>query len=158
MRVYRRGPADEPASRIQQEMEHMFNSLWNWRYPMGVSPRGPWQPPTDVFETSDALIVEMEVAGVREEDLNVTVCDTTLTVTGVREDRRSDKVTYYQLGISYGSFQTQVHFTIPIDVDGVVATYENGILSIVLPKAKPVQVEARAVTLDLSNDLSEERR
>jgi HSP20 family molecular chaperone IbpA len=92
-----------------------------------------WHPPTDVYETDNDLTVKMEIAGVEEDDFEVHLHGRVMTVHGFRTDP-ADKLSYQQMEISYGEFLSQVY--LPVDVDGeqVRATYEDGFLSVVLPK------------------------
>ena len=98
-----------------------------------------WQPPTDVFETDDAMVVRVEVAGMREADFNVTLRDHLLLISGVRTDP-SPKVAYHQLEIRYGEFRTDVPLHWLVDEEGVTATYQDGFLLVRLPKAQSRRV------------------
>jgi HSP20 family protein len=102
-------------------------------------------PRTDVYEEDDRIVLEMEVPGMREEDLNLTIEGNTLTITGERkiaDDRKQDR--YQRVERYYGSFSRS--FTLPgtVDPNSVDAKYENGILRINMTKraeAKPRQIK-----------------
>jgi HSP20 family protein len=93
-----------------------------------------WRPPTDVFETDDAVIVRVEIAGMREADFNVMLHEQLLIVTGVRTDP-SPKVAYHQLEVRYGEFRTEVYLHWTVEQGGIAATDQDGFLVVTLPKA-----------------------
>ncbi len=98
-----------------------------------------WRPPTDVYETDDCVVVKVEIAGMREEDLLISLDGKKLTISGVRRDPAA-KLGYQQMEILYGSFETDVHLTRAVDEEKIEATYRNGFLSVRLPRQKPRQV------------------
>ena len=102
-----------------------------------------WSPPTDVYETDSAIVVKIEIAGLNPEDFAISLDDRVLTVRGVRRDPTS-KLAYQQLEINYGQFQTEVHLPWPINESAEIeATYEQGFLTILLPKARARRVPVR---------------
>ena len=99
-----------------------------------------WRPPTDVYETDDAVIVRVEIAGMREEDLHVTLDGQHLTIRGIRADL-PERRAYHQLEIRFGEFGTEFELPIMVVVEETQATYNNGFLRLVLPKARPRQIQ-----------------
>lgn len=107
-----------------------------------------WRPPTDVYETDDAVVVRVEIAGMREADFAVTLHDQLLIISGVRTDP-SPKVAYHQLEVRYGEFRTEVYLHWAVDPVSISATYQDGFLVVSLPKAR-----ARRVTvIEVGNGL-----
>ncbi len=107
-----------------------------------------WRPPTDVYETDDAIIVKVEIAGMSPEDIQISFVDHVLTVRGVRPDMDA-KNSYHCLEIPYGEFDSQVLLPGAINEDAIDARYENGFLRIVLPKAKeeyrvPIHIQTQS--------------
>jgi HSP20 family protein len=94
-----------------------------------------WRPPTDVFETDDAVVVRVEIAGMRDADFLVTLHDQLLTVSGQRADL-SAKVAYHQLEVRYGEFRTEVYLHWAVEQTDISAVYQDGFLIVTLPKAK----------------------
>lgn len=111
-------------------------------YP-GFSDRGRgdrWQPVLDVFETDDAVVVRVEIAGVRGEDLRVQVDGEMLRVSGVRRAPTEPKPKrLHRMEIAFGPFEREVRIALPFDRDGVVAHLEDGLLTITLPKRLPTR-------------------
>jgi len=108
--------------------------------PLGATERF-WQPPVDLCETEDALVVKAELAGVHPDRINVSLSadDRMLVISGIRaedEEERRARVRCYQLEIYYGPFERHVALPpdIPVDRDNISATYRNGVLTVRLPK------------------------
>lgn len=101
---------------------------------------GIWSPPTDMYETEDAYIVRLELAGMRDEDFEVTLQNDTLYITGSRPDL-SEKRAYHQMEIRFGKFSAAIGLPGPVNVDQSRAEYQDGFLTIVLPKATPNQIK-----------------
>jgi len=103
-----------------------------------------WLPDVDVFESTNGVVVRVELAGVRSEDLRVTVDGGTLRVSGVRRViDRSDVKRLHQMEIATGPFERRVQIPVPIDREAVSANLADGFLTVVLPRraAGPRQVE-----------------
>lgn len=99
-----------------------------------------WSPPTDVYETADAYVVRVEVAGMREEDFEVAFEKDHLFISGSRSDS-TERRAYHQMEIQFGKFTTIVVVPVPVDVDNARAEYKDGFLTVTLPKSKPSQVK-----------------
>lgn len=99
-----------------------------------------WRPPTDVLETDEAFTVIVEVAGMRGMDFSVTFEDQVLSIRGNRPDSNVRKV-YHQMEIDYGDFATDLQMPRKIDAAAIEATYSDGFLRVVLPKASPKNIE-----------------
>jgi HSP20 family protein len=99
-----------------------------------------WRPPTDIYETKDAIIVRIEIAGMRDSDFSITLSDHTLSVEGIRTNI-DDRTTYHQMEIRFGEFLSEINILWPVDAKSVEAEYKDGFLRLVLPKTKPHKVE-----------------
>ena len=101
-----------------------------------------WSPPTDVYETEDAYVVRVEVAGMRETDFEIALVDGFLQVSGTRPDV-PERRAYHQMEIRFGKFSTSVGLPGAVDVDRSRAKYEGGFLTVTLPKIKPNFIEVK---------------
>lgn len=101
-----------------------------------------WQPPTDVYETDDQVVIRVEIAGLSDGDYEVTLDGRTLVVAGERRDA-TPKLAFQQMEIRHGKFRSQVHLPWALEASGQQATYENGFLLITLPKAQVRRVPVR---------------
>lgn len=94
-----------------------------------------WRPPTDMFETETGVIVKVELAGARDEDIEVAVRGRLLSVNGVRSGS-TERRAYHQMEIPYGRFSVEVELPVAVNIDNATADYKDGFLTIHLPKEK----------------------
>jgi len=99
-----------------------------------------WIPPTDVYETEDDIVVQVELAGVQQADLAVALIDRRLTISGTRADRSAGRRAYHQMQVRFGDFRTEVELPAAVDEEQVDAEYRDGFLRVRLPKLKPRRV------------------
>jgi len=129
----------EDLERLEAEMHRFLQeaiSATNW---VPFRRGRTWRPPTDVYETDSYLIVKVEIAGMSEEDFDVSLVGRTLTISGVRYDPAA-KLTYHQMEVLYGEFRTEVYLPCPVVEDEIEARYEDGFLIITLPKVQVKKV------------------
>ncbi|HET7035767.1 MAG TPA: Hsp20/alpha crystallin family protein [Thermomicrobiaceae bacterium] len=113
------------------------------------------QPPVDLYETGDELVLKALIPGVTPGNLNVTIEQNVLTISGrypqFVSPEKSRQVTWYRKEIPSGQFTEQL--SLPVQVDGahVQATFENGVLTLTLPKAE----HARARQIQIQPGASE---
>jgi len=94
-----------------------------------------WQPDVDIFETETALVVRVEIAGVRSQDLNVKVDGQILRIAGIRPAPDGSKVRrLHQMEIASGPFERRLRIPIPFDRNVVSAQIADGFLTVTLPK------------------------
>lgn len=94
-----------------------------------------WRPPTDVYETEESVVVKMEIAGMQDEDLEVTVQEDLLLVSGTRSDS-SERRAYHQMEIQFGRFSVGIDLPARVEPDQARAEYKDGFLTVHLPKEK----------------------
>lgn len=95
-----------------------------------------WRPLADIHESADMMTVKIELAGMREEDIEVTLYEDALVVSGERRDDhdQGSRFYYHEAQIRYGPFRVEVFIPSPVDREAVTARYENGFLWVDLPK------------------------
>jgi len=99
-----------------------------------------WRPPTDVYVTDDAIIIRVEIAGMREGEFIISLENQILSIRGTRSDQ-PERRAYHQMEIRFGEFRTDIELHWPVENDQIDAEYQDGFLRLVLPKAKPFNVE-----------------
>ena len=133
--------------RMRSEIDRMFDDafnapLANW------SEETNWGLPLDVAENDDAFVVKASVPGMNPDDLEITLTDNTLTIKGeVKADDTLEEEIYHVRERRYGRFTRSLSLPVPVESDNVEATYENGILSLNIPKAemvKPKRINIKA--------------
>lgn len=101
----------------------------------------PWCPAVDISENENALVLSADIPGVKMEDIDIKLEQGTLTLSGSREfKKQEEKGGYHRLERSYGSFHRAFSLPDTVDTDKVEASFDNGVLTITLPKkelAKP---------------------
>jgi HSP20 family protein len=107
-----------------------------------------WSPPTDVYETEVSFVIRVEVAGMRESDFTITFEDNYLIITGARLEA-SERRAYQQMEIRFGEFSSSVELPLGVDVNKSEANYEDGFLSVILPKLKPTNITIKGSSTDL---------
>ena len=131
----------EQLSHLRDEVTRLFDSPFGG-LTQGFNTRAP---AVDLYEEKDNLIVKAELPGMKKEDIDVSLHDGTLTISGERKSEREEKKgETYRSERFYGRFQRSVMLPTPVSADKVKASYKDGILSITLPKteeAKPKQIE-----------------
>jgi HSP20 family protein len=108
----------------------------------------PWNPPVDILETTDELLIKMDAPEISMKDVEIRLENDTLTVKGERKFEQSQGRGYHRIERSYGTFARS--FTLPstVDTERVKADYKAGVITITLPKkevAKP-----RTIRIDVS--------
>ncbi len=99
----------------------------------------PGVPPTDVYETESSFVVRVEVAGMNELDFSINAEDNLLVITGVRRENPEWRA-YHQMEIRFGEFSSAVEIPPSVDVSKADADYQDGFLTIILPKIRPTQI------------------
>ncbi len=96
-----------------------------------------WSPNTDVYLTPAGLVVQVELAGMRKEDLELTVTGNELRIGGVRRDGcRSGQCRFVVMEINYGAFESVVEVPPGYDLGKAKAAYQNGFLRVDVPAVK----------------------
>ncbi len=128
-------------SEIQSEMNHLFTSFFG--RPISGATAGrtrTWAPAFDMYETKNGLVLSVELPGVREKDVSLSITGDVLTVKGERAfDQESKDESYVHLERVYGKFERSIQLSMPVQADRVRAVYRDGVLEVRLPKAEEVQ-------------------
>ena len=118
---------------LADELEVYFNEVAHGR-PVGFVASSKWKPLTDIYETDDALVVYMDIAGMRAEDFTVELAEGILTISGERKPRREGKPHYHAMEVQVGPFERRFRLPVPIDPESIRAIYEQGFLEVRLAK------------------------
>jgi HSP20 family protein len=111
-----------------------------------VSSEAHWVPNTDVYVTESGVVIKVELAGMRKEDLELTVEGSRLKINGSRPDGcRPAKCCFQLMEINYGSFESVIELPGGFDLTQARATYQNGFLRIDVPAAEPPKRKSVAV-------------
>lgn len=147
MRVVRWNPNRDLVS-LREAMDRMFEESWvrpvraAWGEPEGGQ---AWRLPVDVYSTEEEIVIQASVPGIAPEDVEITIEGDTLTIQGELPSHL-DNVNYLFQERASGRFIRALSLNIPVDADKSEATFENGLLTLVIPKAeaiKPRQIKVK---------------
>jgi HSP20 family protein len=132
-------------SREMEEIGRRFEDVFGRPFLPGIWRAFPseemvWAPAIDVVEKDDGFLVKVELPGVKEEDVNVTIVGGTLTIEGEKKaESEVKKKGYYYSETSYGSFSRSITIPSTVDASKIDANFDKGVLEINLPKAPEVK-------------------
>ena len=143
IRIRRIDPHD--TSDLHRRMEQVVESLLHGLEPV-ASARG-FLPRADIHETAQGLLLTLDLAGVRREDLEILIEGPFLRVAGVRsEPDLAACLRWHQMEISYGPFERVFSLPPEADTEGITAGYHDGFLEIIIPRraggSRQVPIEA----------------
>jgi HSP20 family protein len=131
---------------IQGEVNRLFDTF------TGRGVAGPtartWAPAVDMWETKDDLVLSVELPGVREKEVSVSITGDLLSVKGQRRwehEAKDENVLHVER--MYGAFERLVQLPFAVQSDKVRATYRDGLLEITLPKAE--EVKPKEIKIDI---------
>lgn len=114
-----------------KSIDEMFQSL----NPMFRLEKSSWKPQVDIYETCDEIVIQVTMAGVEKENMEVEISNKALKISGRRSGNPpKEKATYRLAEIQYGSFERVLFLPCPIDTNQVTASYSNGFLQVSLAK------------------------
>ncbi len=136
----------------QGEMNRMFEQMFGElaRMPRrqleGVT---EWSPPIDVVAKDGDLVIKAELPGVKQEDVDITLHDNVLTISGERKaEREEERGGYHVRERRYGSFSRSLTLPQGTDESKISARYENGVLEVTVEGAGAVQREPRRIQIE----------
>ncbi len=127
--------AREPFAALREEMNDLRNRFFG-------EGNGGWMvealsPALDLSETDTALEVRIDLPGITAKDIDIQISGNLLTVTGERTEEKEEKgKTFHRVERSYGNFSRSVTLPCAVAESEIAAEYQNGVLTIKLPKAE----------------------
>ncbi len=125
-----------------QEVDQLFNQLASPGYAAGQWSQGF---PIDLYETDEELVLNMAVAGISSDDLDVSVENRELTIRGVIPQPENEDRRYWVQTIPYGEFRRSLTLPTQVDLDNIEASVKDGMLTLRMPKAQHVRARKIAV-------------
>jgi HSP20 family protein len=133
-------------SNLREEIDRLFDA------PLAELARtssllSGWTPALDLHEDKDTVVVKVEVPGMKKEDIEVSLHDGTLSISGERKsDQSFETAEVYRAERFFGRFQRTIALPAAVAADQIKAQYKDGVLTITLPKAeeaKPKQINVQ---------------
>jgi HSP20 family protein len=110
----------------------------------------PLNPPLDIRETGDDLVVTMSLPGLGAEDVSITITGQSLQIRGeLKADESAERDGYLHRERRFGAFNRQLQLPVRVQGEKAGASFENGVLTLTIPKAeevKPRQIEIKTAT------------
>ncbi|MDX1622413.1 MAG: Hsp20/alpha crystallin family protein [Gemmatimonadota bacterium] len=121
---------------LLDDVEGYIDDWFQAKLPFAFQGRIRWTPPTDVYETEEAIHVVLAIPGLDTDDCKVEFESDTLTIQGVRRETAGGKRHYHKMELPVGPFRRRIRIVRPIDSESVRVRYEDGLLRVRLPKAE----------------------
>lgn len=117
-----------------EELEDWFEEKWP------EIKTAEFMPPVDVYEKGNNIVVETSITGIEPEKIDISVENNVLTLKGKSEKKSEvEEKNYYRKEVRYGSFYRVVNLPAKVIGDKAEASYEDGLLKVVIPKATPAK-------------------
>ena len=132
-------------SDIQSEVDRLFDNFFG--RPATTTGRA-WVPPVDMYATKDDLVLTLELPGVSEKDVTVSITPDLLTVKGERRfENQGKEQERLHVERTYGKFERLIQLPMAVQADRVRAMYRDGVLEIKLPKAE--ELKPKEIKIDI---------
>lgn len=136
-------------TQLQRDMNRVFDDFWGkvghaWSGRPG--PAGVFGPSTDIAEADDHVVVEIELPGMSDKDIDITMSEGALSIRGEKRVERENKSKgVYMSERSYGAFYRTIPLPPGLDTDKAEATFRNGVLEIRLPKTREALANVKRI-------------
>jgi len=149
--IIRRSPFFELNSlqdRVNQLFNQTFGGFENFGFEQPLTSEN-FLPPVDIFEDEHNITMQAEIPGVKQEDLNITLENNVLTITGERKFQHEEKKeNFHRMERRFGKFTRSFTLHASVDAENVIANFENGLLNITLPKRE--EFKAKQITIGVN--------
>lgn len=130
---------------LRDEMDRLFDFAWPTRDSGLFS---GWSPALDVHDEKDNLVVQVELPGLKKDEIDISIHDGVLTVSGERKQEREQKEgESFRSERYFGKFQRSVTLPVAVNAQNVKAAYKDGVLTVHLPKAEEAKPKQIAVNV-----------
>ena len=135
-------------SNLQDQLNRLFNDAFErTRQESNLT---AWAPAVDIYENEQELVVKADLPDIDPKDLDIRVENNILSIRGERKfEKKVNEENYLRVERAYGSFSRSFSLANTVNPDGIKADYQNGVLTLVLPKreeAKPKQIRVNVAT------------
>jgi len=139
-------PSMDRFTNLRNELDRLFEFSWPSR-DSGLF--GGWSPALDVYDSKDAFEVTCELPGMKKEDIDISVNEGILTISGERkQELEQQEGQTFRSERYFGKFQRSVTLPAAVNAEKVTASYKDGVLRVALPKAE--EAKARHIEVSVS--------
>jgi HSP20 family protein len=119
---------------VKSEMDRLFDRFAELRW-NELPALGDWAPSMDVSETKESLVCKVEVPGMEQKDIQISLQENLLTIKGEKRQEKEEKDEHFhRIERSYGAFTRSLRLPVAVDAGKVTATVKSGVLTVTLPK------------------------
>lgn len=149
-----------PLNQLHTELDRAFDQMWSnfgrhspFQEGGSLLPEfntsGFLKPSLDIKETNNAFEISVEIPGVEEKDIELSLDGDTLTIKGEKhQEKKEEKDNYHRVERAYGSFQRLLSLPENANGDEIKASFKNGLLLITLPKSEPAKPAGRKIEIE----------
>ena len=135
----------------------LFNTPFVFNRPNVVTDGYKWRPATDISETKDSYEVRAELPGVSKDDVQISVKDNLLSIKGEKRQENMDESKNHKLiERRYGTFERNITLPSKVDTDNINAKFNDGVLTLSIPKPEEVKPREIPITAETVVDVSED--
>jgi HSP20 family protein len=139
----------ESVGKIQSRINDLFEGNFGRSRLPQAPVSGVWYPPVDILESKDSYLIRAELPGMKKEDFHLELNDGTLTLSGERKlEEAANEVEYHRVERLAGKFSRSFYLPQTVKQDGIKATYREGILEVLVPKAEEAKPKQITVTVN----------
>lgn len=133
-----------PFALLRKEMDELISSFWDGEKETWFAT--PFSPSVDLTESTNAFEIRMDIPGMEAKDIDVQVHGNTVTLSGQRKEEKEEKgKTYHRIERRTGSFSRTMTLPCEVNEDEVAAEYNQGVLTVKLPKCEEAKSKKVAV-------------
>lgn len=138
---------------LRHQMNHLFDELMHGEREFAQFPKlgnALWAPAIELKETDTDLILKAVIPGIDAKELDIHVSENAVSIAGEhREEKHTEKKGYFRSELQYGQFQRTVPLPVSVKHEQVQAEFENGVLTLTLPKAESSSENVTKVDLTM---------
>lgn len=151
-REVERVPEENPLFSLRQNMDRVFDNFFRGFNvePFGVT-ASLFSPSVDVADNGKEISITVELPGMDEKDIDVSITKDALTIRGEKKDETEEKnASYHRMERVYGFFSRTISLPVEVNVDAAKADYKKGVLTINIPRTERVLKEAKKIAVKTS--------
>jgi HSP20 family protein len=131
----------------REPFARLFENFFNGTQPEEEVSNRNWVPPVDIQETEEGYRLLAELPGLTKEDINITLENNVLRLSGERKfERDVKKESFHRVERTYGTFSRAFALPHQVNPEGVQASFESGVLTITVPKAEQAKPRKIAIS------------
>lgn len=135
----------KPSFQMDKIVDDIISDRWN--HAMSERHKEVFAP-TDIIESEGKININIELPGLSKEDVNVEIKEKMLKITGTKKEyEKKEDTTFYRTERTFGEFSKSFELSRDLDHENITAEFQNGVLTLVIPKITPKESEVKAIEI-----------